>query len=69
VLRRDRVEHEHFRAPTPVPVIGAVVCTGLLTQREGETFLFAGALMLVGVALYAVSHALRARPGRSAPTA
>ncbi len=26
VLRRDPVEHEHFRVPTPVPVLGAVSC-------------------------------------------
>src|SRR3712207_7666213 len=24
VLRRDRVEHQHFRAPTFIPVIGAI---------------------------------------------
>src|SRR5699024_7404554 len=27
VLRRDRKDHRHFRAPTAIPVIGIICCT------------------------------------------
>ena len=48
--RRDRVDHDHFHVPSAVPVIGVLVCIGLLTQREGEVFLRSGALLLLGLA-------------------
>jgi APA family basic amino acid/polyamine antiporter len=57
VLRRDPVEHDHFRAPSVLPVIGAITCVGLLTRQDGETFLFAGGMMAVGVVLYMISRA------------
>jgi amino acid transporter len=56
VLRRDGVAHDHFRAPTFIPVIGAGVCAVLLTQQPSSSFPFAGGLMLLGVALYAISR-------------
>ena len=56
VLRRDRVEdHAHFRAPTAVPVMGAVVSVALMTTKEAATFARAGLLLLVGVACWAVN--------------
>jgi len=62
VLRREPVDHDHFRAPTALPVIGALVCAGLLTQQEARTFAFAGALLALGVVLYAASRALAVSP-------
>lgn len=56
VLRRDPVDHDHFRAPSLIPVIGAIVCAVLLTQQPGSSFPFAGGLMLLGVVLYFVSR-------------
>ncbi|WP_370552627.1 APC family permease [Conexibacter sp. CPCC 206217] len=56
VLRRDPVEHDHFRAPSLIPVVGAIVCAVLLTQQPGSSFPFAGGLMLLGVVLYFVSR-------------
>ena len=56
VLRRDAVGHDHFRAPSFIPVIGAVICAVLLTQQPASSFPFAGGLMLLGVVLYAVSR-------------
>ena len=61
VLRRDRVDHDHFRAPTAVPMIGAVVSILLMTSKEAETFLRAGGLLLIGVALWAVTWLLHGR--------
>jgi amino acid transporter len=57
VLRRDRVGHDHFHAPSVIPVVGAVICAVLLTQQPSSTFPFAGGLMLLGVVLYFVSRA------------
>ncbi|MEZ5073929.1 MAG: APC family permease [Solirubrobacterales bacterium] len=57
VLRRDRVGHEHFRAPTIAPILGAVVCVVLIVDNEGEIFLRAGLLLLLGVVLWALAYA------------
>jgi len=65
VLRRDRVEHPHFRAPTAVPVLGALVSLILaspLADRDAEIYVRAGVLVALGVALWMVNKAvLRAR--------
>jgi amino acid transporter len=61
--RRDPVEEDHFVVPTPVPVIGVIVCVGLLTQREAEIWLRAGLLLLVGLALWALNQAVTRRTG------
>jgi amino acid transporter len=56
VLRRDRVAHAHFHAPTALPVIGIVVCVALMTEKTGETYLRAAILLGVGVAFWVVSR-------------
>jgi basic amino acid/polyamine antiporter, APA family len=61
VLRRDGVAHRHFRAPTVLPVIGAVVSLALLTTKEGEVFLRAGLLLLLGVVLWGLTWFLHGR--------
>ncbi|MEV3962341.1 APC family permease [Nocardia sp. NPDC050193] len=56
VLRRDRVAHEHFRTPTPLPVLGAVCCAYLatpFTDRNPQQYTIAGVLLIIGVALWA----------------
>ncbi|GAB2899968.1 APC family permease [Streptomyces mayteni] len=56
VLRRDKVAHRHFRAPTALPVLGAVLCAYLATPlsgRAGADYRVAGWLMLLGIALWA----------------
>jgi APA family basic amino acid/polyamine antiporter len=58
VLRRDHVEHEHFRVVTVVPWLGVASCVLLLTQQSGETWLRAGALLLLGFMLYLVMRIL-----------
>jgi basic amino acid/polyamine antiporter, APA family len=55
VLRRDHVEHEHFRAPTLLPVIGAGVSVAVMFTKDGEIFLRAGLLLLVGVGFWIVN--------------
>ena len=63
VLRRDPVDHEHFRAPSAIPVIGVLVCLILLTQRETQTFLFAGGLLVLGAVLWGVNRLVAGRTG------
>lgn len=62
ILRRDHVEADHFRVPTWVPVLAIVSCLILLTQQSAETWLRAGALVLVGVALYFLARVDGTRP-------
>jgi APA family basic amino acid/polyamine antiporter len=61
VLRRDPVEHQHFRAPTAIPVIGAVACGYLaspLSGRAGEDYRIAGILIVIGVVTWAITYAI-----------
>jgi APA family basic amino acid/polyamine antiporter len=62
ILRRDKVEADHFRVPTWVPVLAIVSCLILLTQQSAETWLRAGVLILVGVALYFLARVDGTRP-------
>ncbi|MFB9955941.1 APC family permease [Cellulomonas denverensis] len=56
VLRRDPVDRPHFRVWTPVPVLAAATCLGLLTQQEARHWALAGVLMAVGLVLYLVTR-------------
>jgi basic amino acid/polyamine antiporter, APA family len=64
--RRDPVEHDHFRVWSPVPILGIVVCIGLITQQEAGTFLRAGILLAIGLVLYAVNALVLRREGAGA---
>ncbi|MET7358989.1 APC family permease [Streptomyces sp. NPDC005562] len=65
VLRRDPVEHRHFRAPTVVPVLGAITALILaspLADRPAEVYVRAGVLVAIGVGLWVVNQVvLRAK--------
>lgn len=63
VLRRDRVEHDHFRVWTVIPILGIASCILLLTQQSGIVWLFGAGLLVVGVALYFATRWLRSRAG------
>ncbi len=69
VLRRDRVEHQHFRTPSVFPILGILVSLGLLTQQEGATFLRAGALLLVGLVLWGLNYLVKRILDKRAPEA
>jgi len=61
ILRRDPVEHTHWRAPTVLPVLGAVACAGLIVQKafdDAIIFAYAGGLIALGVVLCLISRAL-----------
>jgi basic amino acid/polyamine antiporter, APA family len=55
VLRRNPVEHASFRAPTAIPVLGAVTCAFLVgpwTGRDTAEYKVGGVLLLAGVVLW-----------------
>jgi amino acid transporter len=58
VLRKEKVAHDHFRTPTILPVLGVIVCVGLLTQRESDVWLRCLALLVLGIVLYGISRAI-----------
>ncbi len=58
VLRRDKVGHKHFKAPTILPIVGAVACgflTGPWTGRNPEQYKIAGVLLAIGLVLWLVT--------------
>ncbi len=58
ILRREKVEHEHFRTPTFLPVIGAISCAffaGPWTGRDPVQYKIAGVLIAIGVVLWVVT--------------
>ncbi len=67
VLRRDRVEHDHFHAPSVFPILGILVSLGLLTQQEPAIFLRAGVLLLIGAALYGLNYLVKRGLDHEAP--
>jgi basic amino acid/polyamine antiporter, APA family len=71
VLRRDTVDHDHFRAPTWVPVVGALACAymvGPWTGRAVVQYEIAAWVLGIGLVLWActwfLNRALYARPTR-----
>ncbi len=55
VLRKDRVEHAHFRTPTPMPIVGGLACAffaGPWTGRDPIQYKIAGILIGIGIVLW-----------------
>lgn len=64
VLRREKVEHEHFRAPTWIPVLGVITCAFFaspLTGRPLKEYGIAGALLAIGVLFWLINYAVTGR--------
>lgn len=65
VLRKDKVEHEHFKTPTILAVLGATSCAFLVgpwTGRDPVQYEIAGVLLAIGVVLWCITAiALRLR--------
>ena len=71
VLRKDPQEHQHFRAPTVLPVLGALLCAYLVgpwTGRAGEQYTIAGILLAIGVVLWFVTVLVNRRTGGQTPS-
>lgn len=72
VLRRDPVNHSHFRTPTALPVLGAMFCgflTGPWTGRDFVQYRIAGVLLGVGVVLWFVTVLVNRRGNLKRKTA
>ncbi len=55
VLRKDKVDHEHFRTPTALAVLGTLSCAFLVgpwTGRDPVQYAIAGVLLAIGVVLW-----------------
>lgn len=61
VLKRDRVEHPHFRVHWIFPVLALASCALLIAQQGAATWWRAGLMLLVGVALYGLTRLAGAR--------
>ncbi|MBT2412437.1 APC family permease [Streptomyces sp. ISL-12] len=61
VLRRDPGDTGHFRAPTVLPVLGAVSCVVLATQVEAAVWLRGLPVLATGAVLAALVAVRRAR--------
>ncbi len=58
VLRKDAVDHDHYRTMSFAPILGAIVSLILITQNEAAIFLRAGILLVLGAILYGINRAL-----------
>jgi APA family basic amino acid/polyamine antiporter len=70
VLRKDRVDADHFRTPTVLPVVGALACAFLATPWAGrptEQYRIAGVLLAIGVVLWLVTVLVNRRTGPAVP--
>jgi amino acid transporter len=64
ILRRQPVEHRHYRAPTLLPILGAISCAYLaspLSGRDPNQYLLAGVLLLIGIGLWFVNRVVVGR--------
>jgi amino acid transporter len=69
VLRRDPVDHKHFRTPTLLPILGALCCAflaGPWTGRNPIQYEIAGILIGIGVVLWVVTVLVNRATGLTA---
>lgn len=66
-LRKDKVDHEHYRAPTVILYVGMVANLGLLAntiRTDPGSLVYCAAMLGVGLVLYLINElALRGRRG------
>ncbi|KQT48682.1 amino acid permease [Aureimonas sp. Leaf454] len=61
VLRKDTVDHKHFRTPTLLPVLGVLSCgflVGPWTGRDPVQYTIAAVLLAIGVVLWFATIAI-----------
>jgi basic amino acid/polyamine antiporter, APA family len=66
-LRREKVEHRHFTAPTVLLVVGIVANTTLLgytVYTDPGALTYCGALLAIGLVLYLVNNRVANRSAR-----
>ncbi|GAA3548623.1 amino acid permease [Aeromicrobium flavum] len=71
VLRKDTVDHSHFRTAAPVALLGIVTCVYLVTPlsgRPGSQYEIAGILLVIGLVLSVPMYFLSRRRGERLET-
>ena len=66
VLRKNKVDAKHFKAPPGLPIVGAIACLYLVLPFSGRATIqyeLAGMLLLLGLILYGVTVLLNRRLG------
>ncbi|MET0652909.1 MAG: APC family permease [Hyphomicrobiaceae bacterium] len=66
VLRKDRVDHGHFRTPTFLPILGALSCAflaGPWTGRAVVQYQVAGVLIAIGIGLWVLTMLVNRKLG------
>jgi len=66
VLRKDPPPEGAFRAPSALPILGAIFCIYLVTPLSGRPqaqYLVAGALVLLGIVLWVITIIINNRLG------
>ncbi len=66
ILRKDPPPEGAFRAPSALPILGAVFCLYLVTPLSGRPqaqYLVAGALVLLGIVLWVITILINKRLG------
>ncbi len=66
VLRKDSVEHDHFRTPTALPILGGLACAffaGPWTGRDPIQYKIAGILIGIGIVLWLVTVMVNRKSG------
>lgn len=67
VLKKDEVDHPHFRVPRFVPILAIIASVVLLTQQTGIVWLGAAGYVVVGSILFVVARlGLRRERARAA---
>lgn len=64
VLRKEKVEHKHFRAPTWVPVLGAITCAYLASPFSGRPaadYRIALYLLAAGLVLWLINRVVHGK--------
>ncbi|CEA09178.1 putative amino acid permease YhdG [Arthrobacter saudimassiliensis] len=59
VLKKDKVEHSHFRTPVVLPLLAIATCIMLLIQQDAGIWLRAGILLAVGAVLYVIRRSVK----------
>ncbi|KTT24137.1 amino acid permease [Pseudomonas oryzihabitans] len=65
VLKRESVDHPHFRVHWIFPVLALASCALLVAQQGGATWLRAGLMLLVGGVLYGLTRLAGTRPAEA----
>ncbi|WP_312858072.1 APC family permease [Pseudonocardia pini] len=68
VLKKDRVEHEHFSVPIVVPILAIIASIVLLTQQSLTIWLIGAGYLVVGSILFLIARFSQRRLGESTET-